>query len=348
MPSGPIASDAFRPLSRRVARAALLVAAVLLLPISAAAGTSAQVGFGGNSVPGAFELPGGTGDPLVVGAAETAPTQDRASVPPNLVPSLARAAQDLGPSYHDGCHTRLGSPTIHPCVYGNHAGTMTIALFGDSHAAQWLPALIRAAGTRPWRIVSLTHSSCPSAQVNAVQLSRTNAAACTTWRKRAVAWLRSHPPDVVLLANLSTYALLDATGRPIPAAKRENAWKLGLEQTLRQMPGSAGLLVLADTPSNRVNVPVCLNTHMTQVSACQTPRSRAINAQHNRAELAAATQVGATFASMDGVVCWRDPCPVIDGHVLMYRDPGHLTATYSRQLGPSLAVIVERVIPPGP
>jgi SGNH domain (fused to AT3 domains)/Bacterial TSP3 repeat len=271
--------------------------------------------------------------------------QDRRKVPLHLVPSLARAWGDRGPNYHDGCHTGTG-PAIHPCVYGDPDGTVTIVLFGDSHAAQWLPALIAAARTRPWRIVALTHSGCPSVQVNAGQKSTSAATACRTWRQRAVAWLRNHPPDVVLLSNFGGYSLTDSQGHRIPTAGREAAWQQGLTRTLNQMPDSASLLVLDDTASTRVDVPVCLKTHPNQISACETPRSQAIHRQHTRAEKAAAKQTGATFASMNGVVCSYDPCPVVVNELLMWRDRGHLTATYATQLAPSLAARVERVLAP--
>ncbi len=274
--------------------------------------------------------------------------QDIRIVPADLVPPLALAMADTGPSYGDGCHDRLGSSVVNPCVYGNPQGRLTIALFGDSHAAQWLPALIEAARARPWRIVSLTHASCPSVQVDTEQKSASDAVACKTWRQGAVKWLRDNPPNLVLLANLGRYHLIDSTGRRISSANVDTTWQQGLEATLSQMPASSRLLVLGDTPVGNVDVRSCLRLHLDQISACETARSLAVNPGHDHAEELAAQHAGATYATLSGVVCSYDPCPIVVNELLMWRDQGHLTATYSRQLAPSLAAIIERVFPPQP
>ena len=273
--------------------------------------------------------------------------QDQRMVPADLVPSLAGARQDLGPNYADGCHVKTGSQ-LRACVYGNAAGTLTVALFGDSHAAHWLPALVGAAGTTAWRIVSITHSGCPSAQVNVVQKRHGDVVACNSWRKKAIAWLRAHPPDVVLLSDSTTYEVKDAKGHLLRVPQRLKAWTQGLEKTLSQLPVSARHLVLGDTPHFAADVPLCLAAHPNQISACVEPRSRAIGIKRTQAEQAAAKHAGAAYASMDSVVCPYDPCPVIVNELLIWRDDDHLTATYSAQLGPSLAAIVERVLPPPP
>ena len=50
-------------------------------------------------------------------------------------------------------------------VYGDADSSDTIVLTGDSHAAQWLPALERLARERGWRLVAVTKSACPAVRM---------------------------------------------------------------------------------------------------------------------------------------------------------------------------------------
>jgi SGNH domain (fused to AT3 domains) len=269
--------------------------------------------------------------------------QDRRPLPPRLTPSLSEAPKNVPVSYARGCHNQPYDATIHPCVYGNPHGTTTIVLFGDSHAATWLPAASRAGKTRGWRIVVLTKSSCPSVQILAANPKYpADRAACNTWRKRAETWLRSHPPDLVVITNAHAYTLVDSGGHPIPTSHVEETWQQGLARTLAAMPSGSAVDVLADTPTLNADVPTCLKAHRTRISACETARSKAIDAGHNRAEKAAADKAGATFVTLNGVVCSYDPCPVVAGNVVMWRDQQHLTATFSALLAPSFAAMASR------
>ncbi len=271
------------------------------------------------------------------------------AVPANLVPSPANAARDVSPAYRDGCHSLPYDSAIHPCVYGDAAGHVTIVAFGDSHAQQWVPALIAVAGTYAWRIVVLTKSSCPSVHVLLAEPVFPGAdASCNTWRARAEAWLAANPPDLVLISNTRGYGLIDARGRPIPSRDREHTWAAGLATTLAAMPPRSRVLVLGDAPRSSVDVPNCLRHHRTYVPACEEPRSTALSPAHDLAEQTTAQAAGAAFASLNPVICPGDPCPVIDGHVLMWRNESHLTATYARRLGPDLVPIILAALAPQP
>ncbi|WP_328345198.1 hypothetical protein [Streptomyces violaceus] len=45
--------------------------------------------------------------------------------------------------YRDGCHVDHAATGTRSCVYGDRASSRTVVPFGDSHAAQWFPALQR-------------------------------------------------------------------------------------------------------------------------------------------------------------------------------------------------------------
>ncbi len=62
-------------------------------------------------------------------------------VPADMRPGLRAVAGDKAAVYGDGCHLDAGSVHAKECIYGD-AGTTRVVLFGDSHAAQWFPALL--------------------------------------------------------------------------------------------------------------------------------------------------------------------------------------------------------------
>lgn len=271
--------------------------------------------------------------------------QDRRRVPSGLRPSLSGAAGDISVAYGNGCHSGGHSRTIHPCVFGDTRGKVRITLFGDSHALQWLPAVDRAARSRDWRITSITKSACPSADVRYDDSGLVaNRPSCDVWRDRAITWIRQHPQDLVIVANSRGYELLDRDGKRLGRTAGDSAWRAGLGRTLSRMPDGVPLLVLGDVPAPGRQVPSCLGRNPRDISACQRSRAKSWGALRDMAERAAATANGAMFRSPAAAVCPDDPCPLVVGRVLLWRDRSHLTATFARQLAPLIARFIRQAL----
>ncbi|MFN8622191.1 MAG: SGNH hydrolase domain-containing protein [Chloroflexota bacterium] len=266
--------------------------------------------------------------------------QDRRPLPRHLRPTLAGAHLDRAASYEDGCHGHPSEATMTPCVYGDAAGTTTVVLLGDSHAAQWLPAFDRIGRHAHWRIVSITHSSCPAPDL--VAPFATMPEVCGAWREAALDWVIANPPDLVVLVGARRYELHDADGKVLPPAAALDAWKTAWAGTVGHLSGLR-VLDLADTPEPRTDVPACLLARRL-MQPCTTRRSVAVAADWEAAEQAAVEALGAGFSSPADLVCPYDPCPVVDGDVLIYRDSHHLTATIARTLAPSIRAILEAAL----
>lgn len=268
--------------------------------------------------------------------------QDMRPVPTYLMPTLANAPKDRPPSYTDGCHVRGDQRVFRHCVYGNAAAKHTVALFGDSHAAQWLPAVIGAAKALGWNVLNLTRSACPSVDVTVWSIYQNGPATwCNDYRRQAIRWLQLHPPDVIILSNLGGTAIYGKNGQPIPAGQVETAWSAGLGRTLDALPASSRTIVLADTPYPGINVPPCLQAHPHSIAACERPRALNMNSAHAAHEAKTAGRHGAAFANLVGQTCSYDPCPVVIGHVVMWTDHSHMTATFSRLLAPSIVRVIK-------
>jgi hypothetical protein len=244
--------------------------------------------------------------------------QDTRPVPSQLTPSIQNANAD-GLCYETG----VGSTD--KCV-GDAAGTVHIAIYGDSHAGQWIPALDTYAKDHHWQLRNIAKSGCPSIHIATTTDAAFNAE-CRKWRKDKEALLRQNPPDLVIVANSTHY--------PAP----RDVWRDGLKDLLASLPSSR-VLLLDDTPYFPHRVPACLSQHPNNMGRCEVPRSNAYRPKYKAVAIQVAKETGVAFASMNAWVCPYALCPVIVNHFLMWRDDNHLTVTYSRQLAPSFGKLV--------
>jgi hypothetical protein len=258
-------------------------------------------------------------------------------LPADLAPPLARARDDQPVVYTDGCHLAATEVTSPRCAYGDVGSSTEVILFGDSHAAQWFPALERLADGRGWRLTSLTKSACPSVSVTIWNGSlRREYRECDTWRAAALDRIRTARPALVVLAN-SRVATLLQDGRRVEAHEASDLWLNGLEATIRAIDGAAGAVaVIGDTPRSAVDPPVCLSRHPDDVLACATDRVEAVDAAWLRGEAEAATRAGATFVDPTDLVCDADTCPAVIGRYLVQRDEHHLATPFAAWLAERL------------
>jgi peptidoglycan/LPS O-acetylase OafA/YrhL len=270
----------------------------------------------------------------------SSPAPDRAAtpdgpVPADLRPALGDARADYPESYLDGCHAQTEmAPSTAPCTYGNLESTTTIALFGDSHALSWFPAVERLARDRGWQLLSLTMSACSPADMAVwnPDFHRVSTA-CARWRASAVARLVKERPEIILVTGTRGFQAVDASGRMLSGEARTQAWVAGMKRTLGRLTATAGRVILiADAPLSRVDPPVCLSQHPASLLACTTPVSGAIDDRWLRGERSLAAQAGVGFIDPTRWICPTSPCPVVLGNLLVYRDAGHLTATFAAAL----------------
>ena len=272
--------------------------------------------------------------------------QDRRRLPDGLRPSLEMAWWDRSSSYDDRCHNDAVDPELRTCSFGDVDGDVSIVLLGDSHALQWLPALVAAAAGEGWRVTTLTKAACPPAQVQFGRKEPGAAASCDAWRADVLAWLAEEPPDLLLMTGAGrVYNILGADGQALAEDDALAAWKRGLAATLRSVPGTTRVVVLADTPLMRRNPVSCLEASPGDMSACQTPRSVALGDWLDTVEREVAEAAGAAFESLSDLVCPYDPCPVVIGDVLLWRNADHITATFAERLAPAMRALVQRNLP---
>jgi peptidoglycan/LPS O-acetylase OafA/YrhL len=257
----------------------------------------------------------------------------RVPVPSNLTPSLAQARDDLPPIYSNGCHLTFYQVTPGACAFGDTSSSTTVVLLGDSHAAQWFPALARAATQRHWRLLSFTKSACTPADI-AVWNSALNReySECATWRSVVLQRIASEHPALVVVSMSRGYTLA-IDGKAAPLADHRGAMQSALTRTLQSLAAISGSVALiAETPHQRLDPPVCLSAHMSDASACATPLAKAIDVPFRDLETRAARAADVALVDATPWVCPSDPCPVVIGHILVYRDTHHMTETFNKAL----------------
>ncbi len=274
--------------------------------------------------------------------------QDERPVPSGLAPRLAAAAADVSP-FKAGCQATQGQSAVVTCSYGPAKSGTTVVLMGDSHAMQLATPIVTVARENGWRLTTLVKKACPPVLgiYNLARKWRTDRGHCRVWRRKALAWLNDNPPDHIILAHSDAYAISTLAGKRVVGDRRAPLWRAGVKRTIERMPASSKVLVLGDIPENRTNPVQCLQQHPTDISKCTTARQPLAKRKIERAIEQGAKAAGADYRRFFDKVCSYDPCPVVHGRVLLYRDRGHLTATFAKRLTPTFRAMLTGVIQPG-
>ncbi len=185
-----------------------------------------------------------------------------------------------------------------------------------------------------WRLLSLTMSACSPADMPVWNPTFNRVStACANWRNLAIDRLVKAHPALILVTGSRGFAVVDGSGHLLSGDARTSAWEAGMQRTLaRLIPAAGRVIMLADTPLSLVDPPVCLSAHPTSVLACATPVKSAISAAWLQTEQDLAAREGVGFIDPTPWVCPSSPCPVVLGNLLVYRDAGHLTATFAGAL----------------
>ncbi|MDF0514617.1 acyltransferase family protein [Agromyces sp. H3Y2-19a] len=299
----------------RVLGGAALASAIVLAVTGGAALASRPVGTNGiTAAPPTLSAHAVVGTPVV---------------PDNLVPSLEDAADDNPVIYASGCHLSAEDTDPAGCVVGSDRDAPRVVLFGDSHAAQWYPALAALADEGRIVLESHTKSSCPSADI--VAAVDAPYPECGAWRSDVIERLDERPPALVVMSNYGSYYTADS-------ARPARDWMAAYDRTLERLPEASRTIVLADTPRFSGTPAVCLSAHLADADACGRASSEALVPSLRAAE---ADLAGTTWVDLTDLVCSDSFCPVVLGDTLVYRDEHHMTATFGALLAPELGRVID-------
>jgi peptidoglycan/LPS O-acetylase OafA/YrhL len=294
---------------------------VLLLASSVTAVAVIALGVSG----GPLALPGGV---TLIGDADAS-----SAIPAAVTPLEAQGSTAYGALH--GCHVGYGA--IAPasgCVFGIADARRTIVLVGDSHAAQWFPALERLALHERFRLIAWTKSGCPLAPGVHIYLPAIGRdyRECAAWTQGVLQRLAAMPrPAMVVVGRTSTYLpqVLTPDGEQPGPAEASRLWGAGAEAAVSSLRRIATrVVVLRDTPHAPSDVPACISWDPSTSIRCNFARGRSSDAAEYAAERAAGVP-RFVYSDPTPAVCPRTTCLAVADGVITYRDDNHLTAAFA-------------------
>jgi hypothetical protein len=264
----------------------------------------------------------------VTQASSPTPSPTMAPVPHELRPRLSDVRRDVDGLNERGCGLSLAGSQPPLCTLGIADGAITVALVGDSHAAQWFPALEVIAQQRGWKILPFTKDSCIFLDMRIVSLHlEREYTECARWRDQVVIALQRAQPDLVVVSSSRWVHPVD------PADADPQRQSDAMVRLLKALAGRVA--IIADTPLSAVDVPACLSRPDRTAADCATACGYALTA-HLARDGRAAAALGATLIDPTQWLCGADVCPAVIDWTIVYRDDHHLTATMARRLAPLL------------
>jgi peptidoglycan/LPS O-acetylase OafA/YrhL len=268
---------------------------------------------------------------------------ERAAASPAQV-RLTEAVSDRASLYATDCIPGYDVTQVPDCTFGDADSGTTVVLMGDSHAAQWFPALDTLARARGWRLETLIKSACPTADIDFFYPALGRAyTECSTWRDTAFERLDALDPDLILTTH-SVYYQVDST-----------VWREGIQRSVSRLAAAAPqVVVLRDTPRPAFDVPACLaraawRAPWLPADDCTFNTQAALDDDIFALERqAAAAHLNVTTLDLTPAICPTDPCQTDTDGVVSYFDSNHITATFATRLAPALGTTLDAALRAAP
>lgn len=261
------------------------------------------------------------------------------AVPPDL--NTAFAEVDKG-SLGENCNS--DGTAVKECSFGDlESPRHTLAVVGNSHAGHLVAALDSYGRAHSWKVVLMRKTGCTGALAHPVAEPTDHA--CTEWTDQVLNELESRADiDIVVYAsnNDSLHYLgppgLDKTGRAALVA--------GISDTLGSLVAEGKtVVVVGDVPGHYSEpVPECVYLHRSEYDPCATSLSDG-REKDNFVAAAARETPGVGYVDLLPYFCDRLSCHVVIGGTVAYIDEHHLSAAFSRSLGPYLGAAIAARLP---
>ncbi len=252
------------------------------------------------------------------------------AVPENLVPPVSEAVLQPLSNLGDpplSCYSDASRDLVRGCTFGDRSGSLTMVLYGDSHAGMWFPDLDEIATRAHWRLVVLLGHSCALSwfpEPSPGPLG--DGAYCNRLHRFAVQEIKRINPDLLIVAQ--------AIEPPVSPEQ----WRRALTQQLRAMSTPKMVeLVIGQEPY--MAGPVCLAQHVNDVQACSVPPIDA-HTPYIDAERQAAADVGARYIDVTSWFC-AQRCSAVIGKYDVYFNYEHVAIGYAHFLEGVMAEAID-------
>ncbi len=262
-------------------------------------------------------------------------------LPADIQPPLNSAYLDLPALYAARCS--LSALDVQPvsCVYGVPSAQTTVVVYGDSHAAQWMPAIDAIGKARSWRVELLIKTGCPAVNLTVyfAQVQR-DYTECAQFRDLALQRIEAERP-VLTIVGYNHVKRISGTGGPESIAPDDPQWITGMTDVLRRLHDASGRVVFLGDSPQQPNDPVECLARNVPIEQCTSRRADVVDPAYEAVEKTVTAETGVDLLSTADLLCPADVCPLVFGQYLVYRDQSHITATFATVLAPSFAWALE-------
>jgi peptidoglycan/LPS O-acetylase OafA/YrhL len=234
-----------------------------------------------------------------------------------------------------GCDPELSDPHPAMCFFGEtFRPQSTVVLFGDSHAAQWFPALEAIADAQHWRLATIVKPGCTALSIREEVTPRMELV-CEQWRHAAIRDIEGLRPQLVIVTSSSLHP--GADGNMIEDMR---VWQQGARETFAALADlGAKVRFIRDTPHADYDMAGCLaQAEWDGHTQCPGPLAgTALRPGVYAAEARTAQEFGnVKMLDLSDRLCGPERCYLEAAGQVIYRDADHMTASFSRSLAPAL------------
>lgn len=232
---------------------------------------------------------------------------------------------------HIECFVQLNDSAVTTCHFGSKdAAAPRVALIGDSHAYQYLEAMIDLADRRGWALTTYLKGACPWTTATVGGPSPAFTDSCANYHANLKAQLASQPAYGAIFT-----AALAAT--PIVAADPVKAGSIGFEEAWSTQAKGAPIITMVDNPDLTSDPNKCLR--LNSAADCTVARGEVLTKDDPLA-MAARASSNVTLLDLTSTYCDQKRCFVVIGGANVYRDQDHLTVTWAGTVGPFIGAAI--------
>ena len=254
-----------------------------------------------------------------------------APLPRVLVPGGSTLAQENTSISYDtppGCQPSFGSGvTSKICKLGDPNSTTVVAVFGDSHAGMWVPALLPIAKAQHFAVVVLDKPGC---YVNRIR-SNLQGWPCASWYRWAIRQDRKLQPAATLVDFKLTGGFLEDNPTMTVA---------DLRKVLDQVHNGVWL---QDAPGQTEKTAACITAPGATQRSCSSPVTTGYTTLVKDIQTMLRQTRHRAIPTLQWF-CAQEVCPSVINHTLTTHDGDHLTMEWSADLAPLLAPEMRRIL----
>ncbi|RSM53192.1 acyltransferase [Amycolatopsis sp. WAC 01376] len=244
-----------------------------------------------------------------------------------LVPSFVAVSEDWAGIDPARCGPSPRNADLEVCTSQTSGHPhRRIVVTGDSHAGQFLGALLPVAEKKNWEVTSILRGGCPfSTDSDTVPGDQS----CIDWNTAVVDEIVTARPDAVL--TIGTRDVKPGVEERVPG---------GYIAQWRKVD-EAGIPVLAvrDNPRFGQSPSACAESRGAEAPECATPRYDLYAAEPPYEKLPDLPP-NVRFLDFSDYFCTAEVCPPVIGNVLVYLDDNHVSGTYMS----TMSAIAEKAI----